>query len=141
MINNQPMTDADRESQALAALYNEILARQEAARRRRIARGEATYSDLDEDGRRAYMRRKQAESRARRKALAQRTGAAPLDASSIRDALADAVMAMLAAGDARADAVLALASKAFEFPDVAAAHIRRKAAKAKPKVLTPDRLQ
>jgi hypothetical protein len=137
--NQQATSSADQETHALADLYAVLVAKNESAKNRRRAAGKAGFTDLDADGRRRYMRDRQRERRARQRAAAE-TGALPLSSATIRDALADAVMLMLAAGDSRSDVILDMASRAFELPEVAAGAIRRAARKAKPRALTAQRL-
>jgi hypothetical protein len=91
----------DRETAAIAALYGHLV--------RRKAEGKTAVRDLGPEARREYMRRAKRESR-RHQREASAEGRADLSPAGIREALADAVIAMIAAGDLAGEKVLLLAA-------------------------------
>lgn len=139
-VMDQPLIE-DRETAALAVLYKAITAHNSASRKRRIDKGEEGFTDLDAAGQRNYIRDRQKGCRDRQKEYEKETGFAPLSIESIRGAVLDAAMLMIAAGDPGADTIVKLASKAFELPSVASLTIRKKALRHRRKTLTEQRLK
>lgn len=71
------------------------------------------FTDMDDDQRRDYMRRKKAESRAKQRDAAA-AGAAMPTTATVRDALADAALMLLAVDGPGADQIRAVLGRVFE---------------------------
>jgi hypothetical protein len=124
------MPDTDR----LARLYTAI---EHASQER-----EPTFRERPEEERRAYMREAKRISRAKAKAAAD-IGRIEANAETIRDALADAALVLLASGAPGADAVEKLLGIAFSGRPGVPGTVRAKArvGAIKPKLLTAEVLR
>lgn len=124
------MSDAERLNRLYAALEH------------RAQQREPTFRERSVEDRREYMREAKRMSRAKAKAASD-TGRIEPRAATIRDALADAALIILASGAPGADAVEKLLGIAFAGrPGVpGTVRAKAKAGAIRPKILTPDLLR
>ncbi|MCR4521679.1 hypothetical protein [Bosea sp. 47.2.35] len=126
------MTDVEKER--INRLYEALEARQRAK--------PPTIRELPTEERKAYMAELQRRTRAKAKAAAE-DGRVEARTKTIRDALADAALIILASGAPGADAIEKLVGIAFAGRPGVAGTVRAKARAGaiRPKLLTPDVLK